>query len=357
MDLPRTKKGHTALMVVVDRLSKRVVLIATKTEVTAIEAARLFFDNVVRHHGLPDSIVSDRDPRFTSRFWEGLFDLLGTKLARSTAQHPQTDGQTERLNRTLEQMLRAYVSFDMNNWDDLLTAAEFAINNAVHSSTKLSPFELDTGQRPRIPVDLLVPTNLPAVSDFATQLATALGTAKDNLREAQRMQALHANRRRRDVTFAVGDKVLIKSTALLTAYERARPKRKLKAVYVGPFVISAVISTTAYRLQLPPAHQQVHPVFHVSQLKAYRTPTALQEEPPEPPPDDIEGHPEYEVDIILQTRLFRGQRQYLIKWKGYPDHDVSWESEQSLTHAKDVLNDFWAARPRTRSNRYPSRQT
>ena len=235
VDLPRTKRGHTAILVIVDRMTKRVILIATTTTVTAVETAQLFFDHVFRYHGLPRTIVSDRDPRFTSKFWSTLFKLVGTRLALSSARHPQTDGQTERVNRTLEQMLRAYVNFDMDNWDTLLTPAEFAINNMVHASTGMSAFQLDTGRDPLLPIDLLAPSTLPSVSDFTGKLATTLRIAQDHLREAQRTQAVQANKHRRDVKFNAGDQVLVKSTALTPPYELARPKAKFRPVYVLRF--------------------------------------------------------------------------------------------------------------------------
>ena len=116
---------------------------ATTTTVTAPGTAQLFLDNIFRLHGLPKTIICDRDSRFTSHFWKALFDLLGTKIATSTAFHPQTDGQTERTNRTLEQILRIYVSYKQNDWDKYLSTAEFAYNSAEQSTTKFSPFELN----------------------------------------------------------------------------------------------------------------------------------------------------------------------------------------------------------------------
>jgi hypothetical protein len=146
--------GFDAILVVVDMLSKMVHCVPTHTSATAEKLAVLFFREVVRLHGLPEALVSDRDSRFTGNFWTSLFAALGTKLRMSTPFHPQTDGQTERANRTIEQMLRAYVGTELNDWCRFLPAIEFAINDAKQASTGFSPFFLNSGQDPMTPVRL-----------------------------------------------------------------------------------------------------------------------------------------------------------------------------------------------------------
>jgi transposase InsO family protein len=121
-------------------LSKRVIFVPTTSTVDAVQYAGLFFNNVFRHFGLPKALISDRDPCFTSHFSSALFKRLGTNLKLSTAHHPQTDGQTECANRTIEDMLRAYVAPHHNNWDEVLVAAEFACNNSIQASTGFIPF-------------------------------------------------------------------------------------------------------------------------------------------------------------------------------------------------------------------------
>ena len=157
VQLPLTRQKHDAIVVFVDRMTKRAYFQPTTTNATAPEIADIFFNTIFRNHGLPKVIVSDRDAKFTSKFWKALFKQLDTKLAMSTAFHPQTDGQTERMNRTLEQMLRIYTNYAQDDWDKLLTIAEFAYNNSVQSSTGYTPFELDCGQAPNTPSNL---TNL-----------------------------------------------------------------------------------------------------------------------------------------------------------------------------------------------------
>ncbi|KAE8887156.1 hypothetical protein PF003_g28813 [Phytophthora fragariae] len=127
-----------------------VHLAAVPAEVTAKQTARLFVDMVFRHHGMPIDIVSDRDPRFTARFWQEVFELLGTQLSMSTADHPQTDGYTERVNRVLVDALKSY-AHSFQHWSDCLPMAEFAINNSVHVSTGHTPFYVNAMRHPRVP--------------------------------------------------------------------------------------------------------------------------------------------------------------------------------------------------------------
>ena len=155
--LPSTARGWDSIAVFVDRLSKHIVLVPTTKTVDADKYAHLFFENVYRRFGLPKVILSDRDPRFTSHFWNSLFSKLGSKLSFSTAFHPQTDGQTERANRTVEDMLRAFIGPRQDDWDLLLPMVEFAYNNSVQASTGFSPFYMNFGRHPHCPLSVAVP--------------------------------------------------------------------------------------------------------------------------------------------------------------------------------------------------------
>ncbi|KAE9014968.1 hypothetical protein PR002_g14076 [Phytophthora rubi] len=153
--LPPDAEGRTGVLFFVDRFTKMVHLIPVSDTVTAAETAAHFIGCVFRHHGLPESIVSDRDPRFTSAFWSSLFQLLGTKLSMSTAAHPETDGQTERVNRVLEDVLRSYAT-SFASWSSFLPLAEFALNNAEHASTGVTPFFANNARHPRVPALIAV---------------------------------------------------------------------------------------------------------------------------------------------------------------------------------------------------------
>lgn len=150
MQLPKTRKGHDAILVVVDRLSKMVHIIPTTTSATGEVTAQLFFDHVFKLHGAPDEIICDRDPRFSGKFMTALVEIVQIHRRISTAYHPQTDGQTERSNRILEDMLRLYVSPAQDDWDDYLSAIEFAINDSWQESIRTTPFMLNFGQHSRL---------------------------------------------------------------------------------------------------------------------------------------------------------------------------------------------------------------
>ena len=208
--LPVTTTGYDAILVWVCRLSKMVHLCPTTTTVSALQWAKLFIVNVVRLHGLPKSIVSDRDPRFTSHFWIEVCKMLGIKQAMSTSFHPQTDGQTERSNRTVEDMLRHYIDPSQTDWDQHLPAVEFAINNSWQESIKETPFFLNSGQHPLVPINLLDgPTVVPTATKLVNSLRERINDAKLCLQQAQQRQKALADTHRREITYVEGDMVLL----------------------------------------------------------------------------------------------------------------------------------------------------
>ena len=345
--LPKSHRGHDAIVVFVDKMSKMVHLVATKTEVTAPQLAEIFWSTVVRHHGLPSSIVSDRDPRFTGHFWRALWKCLGTQLTMSTAFHPQTDGQTERANRTLEEMLRSYVSFQQKDWDEHLVAAELAFNASKHASTGFTPFYLNGGREVTVPLDLAIEearsTRQPDAAARIQQLHRSLEAAKEHLLKAQRRQAHHADRHRREVLFKVGDDVLL-STAHLKLIGGADRTAKFTYKYIGPFKIKRVVNNNAYELELPP-QLQIHPVLNVSRLKAYHDgrvafPLRTRADTQPPPAATSSDGDEYEVESILAKRGKGTRTQYLVRWKGWPVWEATWEKRRSLDGAADILDDF-----------------
>jgi transposase InsO family protein len=348
VQLPKTRGGNDAIVVFVDMFSKMVHFAPTKTTASAPDTARIFFDHVFRLHGLPKSIVSDRDAKFTSKFWQTLFRTLGTKLAMSTAFHPQTDGQTERANRTLEDMLRAFTSYRQDDWDTQLTAAEFACNNAPNQSTGMTPFHLNHGQDPWNPYASLaqIPDQVPSVEDFLTSISNGIQTAKDALTLAKANQERNANRHRRDVEYNVGDQVLLNSNHINLASQALRPSKKLQHRFIGPYQVITKVSPVAYKLELPP-DLRIHPVFHVSLLRPYQAPTKIEHRTlntPPPPAITIEDHQEYEVEQILDQRTRFRRKEFLVKWVGYPDYDATWEPEANLKNATDAVKEFLASR-------------
>lgn len=350
--LPRSRNGFDAIVVFVDKLSKMAHYAPTTTNVTAPQLATIFMREVVRLHGVPESILSDRDPRFTANFWRAFWQQLGTTLTMSTAYHPQTDGQTERANRTLEEVLRAYVNFKQDDWDERLSAVELAVNNSVHASTGFTPFHLNSGQEVLMPLDHAIagvrPSNNPEAAQRLEQLRKDLEQARKNIERAQQRQAHYADQHRRDVSFKVGNKVLLSTEHLkLVGPRNAQRSPKFTYKFLGPFTVKRVVNDNAYELELP-ASLQIHPVLNISRLKAYRDGQQLfpSRRAPDsrPPPETIleDGAEVFEVEEIIGRRG-QGQRtQYLVKWRGYPHWESTWEPLAKLADASEAIEAFEA---------------
>ena len=337
--LPRTARNFSAICVVVDRFTKMTRIFPTTETVTAPQLAHLFLENVFRSHGLPKTIVSDRDPKFNSSFWRSLFKQLQTTLKFSTAYHPQTDGQTERMNRTLITALRAYVNVHQTNWDKYLPFLEFAYNNSVQASTNETPFFLNYGYHPRTPATFDKVAN-EAANTFLSQLEDALAKAKLSLQQAQDLQTKYANRKRQKLSLQVGDQVLLSTKNIsMTTKTTAR---KLLPLFIGPYTVSRVISETTYKLDLPDM-LRIHPVFHVSQLRRYVAPSPSSGHAPilPTPPIQVSGHDEWEVETILQHKKLRGQTHFLVKWKGFPMHESTWEPSNNLKNANSIVRQYF----------------
>ncbi|KAE8970237.1 hypothetical protein PF011_g26493 [Phytophthora fragariae] len=300
-ELPADARGHTGILVVVCRLSKTVRLAAVRKSVTAPQAPQLFVDNVFRHHGLPEAFVSDRDPRFVSNFWQHLFRLLGTRLDMSTADHPQTDGQTERVNRVLEDILRSVCAAEPTKWSTLLPQVELALNNAVHSSTGFTPFYVNGLRHPHTPLTLPPASNLGGgeanaedprgLKGLRTSVKRNLlsfietGEAvrqrvRDAMAAAQDTQKEQSDRQGRKNTqvFKLGDQVLLNAKNLPTQAVAAVGSTKLRPRFVGPFTVIAVYDH-AYTLDLP-SSMATYPTFYVGLLKPYRPAGAFESEEP-----------------------------------------------------------------------------
>lgn len=362
-DLPPTKRGFDAVLTIVDRTTKLVRFVPTRKESSAADIARLFRSAWYRHYGLPKVLITDRDRRFTSHFWRAFFTSIGTTIRLSTAFHPQTDGQSERANRTLEEYLRHYVCPRQDDWDDYLDLAEFAVNDSINPATGYTPFYLSFGRHPASPLDLMLgDAQVPSAQTAVSEMADILRHARSRLEEARTRMAATANSHRRDVSFAVGDLVRL-STANLAL--PSTMSRKLTARFVGPFKVTGVVNPVAYKLDLPPT-MKIHNVFHVSVLQPWRTDQEFPSHragPARPPPVDESGD-QWEVDYLLdkRTRRFgRGARvEYLVRWTGYGPEDDTWEPLSNLSGAQEAIAAYEAAHPATsevpaRSQRRQSR--
>ena len=351
--LPKSRSGNDAIVVWVCKFTKLRHYAACKTAIGAPTLARLFLNTVVRQHGMPERIISDRDPRFTAHFWRAFWTSLGSTLDMGTAYHPESDGQTENANKTLEIMLRSVVDFTQVDWDEHLAAAELAFNNSKNETTGFTPFYMMYGREARMPIDLaLAPltkaADNPTAAEATARWRAALQQASDNTARQQRRQKLYADRSRREVRFAVGDRVLLSTEHLKLIGERKRT-RKLTERYVGPYRVKRVANANAYELELP-ASLKINPVINISHLKEYRDGVhAFPDRPvpltrPEPVALDDNGAPEWLVDRILDHRTVkRGSRQtdqYLVEWKGYPISEATWEPIENLTGAIELVSEF-----------------
>ena len=265
--LPRSQSGCDTIWVIVDRLTKSAHFLAIKETDRMERLTRIYIKEVVSRHGVPISIISDQDARFTSNFWKSLQKSLGTRLDMSTAYHPQTDGQSERTIQTLEDMLRACVVDFGNNGEIHLSLVKFSYNNSYHTSIKAAPFEALYGRKCRSPIcwaevgdsQLTGPELVHETMEEIVQIRNRMASARDR-------QKSYADQRRKPLEFQVGDKVLLRVSPWKGVI-RSGKRGKLNPRYVGPFEIMKRIGPMAYQLKLPDELNGVHNVFHVSNLK------------------------------------------------------------------------------------------
>ena len=326
-DLPTTSSGEDSIMTVVDRATKMVHLIPCQKTTTAGEAARLYWQHVVRIHGVPRAIHTDRGAQFVGKWWREIWSLLGTKLKYGTAYHPQSQGQVERMNAVISQTLRCLMSDvpDLSKWSEFLPSVEMAVNSLPNRSTGYTPFFLMYGYHPVLPVELLKGdeiTKVETVSKFLQRTQETWHTARAHMEKAVVTQQNYYNRKHRDVQFSVGDLVLLSTQNLRL---KGIP-HKLQRKFCGPYKVLERIGTQAYRLKLPDTWR-IHPVFHVSLLKQWR-PSTMQQLPGEIELEDPERPQYFDVEKILRWRWTsktrRRQREFLVLWQGYPAEDAEW---------------------------------
>ncbi|RZB75827.1 Transposon Ty3-G Gag-Pol polyprotein [Glycine soja] len=292
----------------------------------------LYIKEVVRLHGIPYSIVSDRDPRFTSRFWTSLHEALGTKLKLSSAYHPQTDGQTERTIQTLEDLLRACIIEQQGSWMDCLSLIEFTYNNSYQASIGMAPFEALYGRKCKTPICCYDDGEAVLLGpEMLQQINEQVKLIREKIKASQDRQKSYYDRRRKPLDFQEGEHVFLKVSPI-TGVGRALKARKLTPKYLGPYQILKKIGPVAYHIALPPSLSNLHPVFHVSQLRRYN-----------PDPSHILAVDEVQVKDNLtykaqpqqitdrRMKSLRGKEIALVKvqW-GTDEGDSTWELEDRM---------------------------
>ena len=333
--LPRTQRGADAIWVIVDRLTKSAHFLPVRVSDTPEKLATQYVDEIVRLHGVPVSIVSDRDPRFTSRFWQKLHDALGTQLNFSTAFHPQTDGQSERTIQILEDMLRACVLDFHTVWDRSLPLAEFAYNNSFQTSIGMAPYEALYGRRCRTPLcwDEVGERKLDS-PELVDQAVEQVQLIRQRMRAAQDRQKSYADSRRRDLQFEVDDMVFLK-VAPWRGVIRFRQRGKLAPRYIGPYRILERVGPGAYRLELPVELERIHNVFHVSMLRKYMPdPSHVMEAPPVELSENLTFTTQPVAIVGRSARQLRHRQIPLVRvvWRSDRFEEETWETEDHMKH-------------------------
>ncbi|GKB28323.1 putative reverse transcriptase domain-containing protein [Tanacetum coccineum] len=265
--LPKTTTDQDTIWVIVDRLAKSAHFLPMREDDSLEKLTRQYLKGVVSRHGVPVSIISDRDGKFTSHFWKSLHKALGTRLDMSTTYHPQTDGQSERTIQTLEYMLRACVLDFEKGWDRHLPLVEFSYNKNYHTSIKAAPFEALYGCKCRSPIcwakvgdsQLTGPEIIHETTEKIVQIKSHIQAARDH-------QKSYADVRLKPLEFQVGDKVILKVSPCKGVI-RFGKRGKLNHCYIRPFKILAKVGTIVYRIELPEQLSRVHSTFHVSNSK------------------------------------------------------------------------------------------
>ena len=325
--------GATSILVVVCRLSKEEHIIPC-SKMTAEYLAAVFVRDVIRLHGIPRSIVTDRGPQFTSVIWKEICRLLGMKQSLTSAFHPQSDGQSERSNQEIEHHLRRLVGYTQEDWADWCPVVEFARNSATKSATGMSPFEATRGFNPRAVVTATRPAPAQPLLNIAPTMKKILSELQDNMTLTRRLMA-DSSGGSPHPDYKVGDLVWLSTRNLKTH----RACKKMDDKWFGPYPIIEIINSRAYKLQLP-HDMHIHPVFHASLLRLAATDPMTGQVNPEHRPGPVTDT-NWEVEEIIDlVRRGRGWR-YLVKWQGWPHDTNTYEPlEHLVSDAEDALIEF-----------------
>jgi hypothetical protein len=337
--LPKSGKReyNTILMITDHDCTKAAIFIPCHETITAEGVALLYLRHVYPRFGIPKKVILDRDTRFTSKFAKGLNEALGIQSNMSTAYHPQTDGQSERTNQGLETSIRCYCDEEQDNWHIWLPMAEFAHNQWPNATTKKAPFDLIMGYVPCME-QIKKPSPVPQVEEQLAELERVRKVAWEAMLKAQAMLRVKNLGGRKFQPYKEGEQVWIEGTNLKTLY----PSAKLGPKQYGPFEVLKQFSNAVYQVEIPRRWKN-HNVFHANLLTPYKEMELHGPNFTRPPPDLIEGEEEFEVEKILDAQQ-RGQGHklhFLVKWKGYPVSDNSWEKAEDV-HTADLVKEFYA---------------
>ena len=331
--LPLSEKKHDSVWVVVDRLTKSAHFLPVRTAYSVDKLAELYIKEIVRLHGIPVSIISDRDPRFTSRFLGKLKEALGTRLNFSTAFHPQTDGQSERVIQILEDMLRSCAIDYEGNWDRHISLAEFLYNNSFQSNIGMALYEALYGRKCRTPLCWTELSERKVIGpDLIQETEEKVKMIRERLKVSTDRQKSYVDMKRKDIRYEIGEKVFLKISPWKKVM-RFGEKGKLSPRFIGPYEVIEKLGPVAYRLALPLDLEKIHNVFHVSMLRRYRSDPShvVSSETIELRPDLT--YEEEPVEILArEVKELRNKKISLVKvlWRNHKTEEATWESEETM---------------------------
>lgn len=331
----RNGMEYNSILTIVCRVSKYALFIPTREDATAVDLAQLFFEHVECRFGTPRGIVTDRDSRITSEFWREICEIQMIKRRMSTAYHPQTDGQSEALNRIVEDYLRAYSTEEPNAWARLLPLAQFAYNNSRNYTTGMSPNRLLFGFDCEIRIDVadtVTERRIPAAKDRIEKLYQLRQRLRTRLIEAQERMARYYNANHVPKHFKVGDFVKLSTKNLKFK------NRKLSPRWVGPFRVLERMGGQAYRLALPAKYSRLHDVFPVQLIESYRR--RDDDNSLMAMPDLEDEQDDWEVEEVLDRRRIKDTVHYLVKWATWPSEYNSYEPISHLEKAPEAVAAF-----------------
>ena len=333
--LPLAGKYDTILTITDHDCSKAAIFIPCQETITAEGVAAAYLRYVYPRFGIPKKIISDRDTRFTSKFAKGLCKSLKIQQNISTAFHPRTDGQSERTNQWLEQFIRFFGDERQDDWHQWLPMAEFAHNRWPSATTKKTPFELIMGYTPQLEWSTR-PCGVPSVEARLSEVEELRKIAEAQLEKAQQVMKIGNTGNKRFRPYQENDQVWIEGTNIKTLY----PSAKLGPKRYGPFKVMKQLSNAVYQIEIP-QQWKIHNVFHANLITPYKETELHGPNFTRPPPDLINGEEEYEVEKILrhETRGRGRKMHFLVKWKGYPTSDNSWEPRENI-HAEELIKEF-----------------
>ena len=340
--------GYDTVLTIVDKLTKYTYFIPVSRDISSEGIAQIYAKKIFPDRGIPKKIISDRGPQFASAFMKEFCKQTGITHNLSTAYHPETDGQSEIRNKHLGILLRLWVNERQDDWASWLPFASMVLNNTQSEATGASPFFLNNGRDPNLQFIARSAYVNESAAQFATRMKLAWDTAGRALKAANaKMKEQAAKHHRPSVDYKPGDQVWLDRSK----FANLRPSKKLDDLNIGPFPIKEKVGLSSYRLELPTAYSQVHPVIHESRLRPYVEPVAEHQKPPPPPKDlrreDDPGEVHHEVETIVKSRKVRGGHvQYLVKYLDQPREKNEWvKSRDIVKFAPRLIKEFHRANP------------